>query len=75
LPNKAVRGTSLVVQWLRLCPLNAGGMESNPGWGAKIPHAAQSKTKTKRDFREIESIYVHALTIPSTISVHSINIS
>ena len=69
-----------MVQWLRLCPLNTGGMESNPGWGTKIPHAAQSKkkkkpTKTKQDFREIELIYVHALTIPSTISVYSINMS
>ena len=32
-----MRGTSLAVQWLRLCPANAGGAGSIPGWGAKIP--------------------------------------
>ena len=42
-------GTSLVVQWLRLCAPNAGGLGSIPGWGTrshmqlKIPHAT-SKT-------------------------------
>ena len=30
-------GTSLVVQWLRLCPSNAGGMGLIPGWGTRIP--------------------------------------
>jgi len=32
-------GTSLVVQWLRLCASKAGGMGSNLGQGIKIPHA------------------------------------
>ena len=32
-------GTSLVVQWLRLCVSNAGGLGSIPGGGTKIPHA------------------------------------
>ena len=32
-------GTSLAVQWLRLC----GGAGSVPGWGAKIPHASWPK--------------------------------
>ena len=36
-------GTSLVVQWLRLCTPNAGGLGSIPGQRTKIPHAA---TKT-----------------------------
>ena len=31
-------GTSLVVQWLRLHALNAGGIGSVPGWGTKILH-------------------------------------
>ena len=35
--------TSLVVQWLRLCPSTAGGTGSIPGWGTKIPHATQPK--------------------------------
>ena len=34
-------GTSLAVQWLRLCPSNAGGKGSIPGQGTKIPHAVQ----------------------------------
>ena len=42
-------GTSLVVQWLRLCASTARGASSIPGWGTKIPHAAQPKKKKKRD--------------------------
>ena len=34
-----LKGTSLVVQWLRLHASNAEGMGSIPGWGTKIPHA------------------------------------
>ena len=33
------RGTSLVVQLLRLCASTAGGTGLIPGLGAKIPHA------------------------------------
>ena len=32
-------GTSLVVQWLRLCSASAGGVGLVPGRGTKIPHA------------------------------------
>ena len=32
-------GTSLVVQWLRLCTSNAGGWGSIPAPGTKIPQA------------------------------------
>ena len=35
-----VSGTSLAVQWLRLCAFTAGGTGSIPGQGTKIPHAA-----------------------------------
>ena len=38
-------GTSLVVQWVRLCTPNAGGRGLIPGWGTKIPHAAWSGQK------------------------------
>ena len=34
-----ISGTSLAVQWLRLCTSNAGGGGSIPGQGTKIPHA------------------------------------
>ena len=41
-------GASLAVQWLiRLCISNAGGMGLIPGWGTKIPHAAQHVQKVK----------------------------
>ena len=59
IPIKKKTGTSLVVQWLRLCAPNAGGLGSIPGQGTrshmpqlrarmpqlKTPHAA---TKTRR---------------------------
>ena len=38
--KKKIHGTSLAVQWLRLCAPNAGGTGSIPGRGTKIPHAA-----------------------------------
>ena len=48
-------GTSLVVQWLRLCAPNAGGLGSNPGQGTrshmsqlKIPHTA-TKTRSSQN--------------------------
>ena len=34
-------GTSLAVQWLRLCTSTAGDMHSMPGRGTKISHATQ----------------------------------
>ena len=37
---KNQHGTSLVVQWLRLCTPNAGHVGSIPGWGTKIPRAS-----------------------------------
>ena len=43
--QRAFLGTSLVVQWLRFCPSNAGGMSSIPGWGTKILHAKKKKKK------------------------------
>ena len=44
------KGTSLVVQWLRLSTSTAEGEGSNPGWGTRILHAVcgtAKKTKTK----------------------------
>ena len=32
------KGTSLEVQWLRLCASNAGGTGSIPSQGTKVPH-------------------------------------
>ena len=41
-------GTSLVVQWLRLCDSNAGSAGSIPGWGSKILHVLQCGKKKKK---------------------------
>ena len=38
-------GTSLAVQWFRLCTSNAGGTGSIPGRGTKIPYAARRGQK------------------------------
>ena len=42
------KGTSLVVQWLRLCVSNARGVGLIPGQGTKIPHAIQCGQKKKK---------------------------
>ena len=34
-------GTSLVVQWVKNLPCNAGNRDLIPGWGTKIPHAEE----------------------------------
>ena len=39
-PTKVCLGTSLVVQWLRLCASNVGGVGSIPVWKTKISHTA-----------------------------------
>ena len=41
-------GTSLAVQWLRLCTYNAGGAGSIPGRGTRIPHATWCSQKKKK---------------------------
>ena len=40
-------GTSVEVQWLRLCAPSAGGVSSVPDQGAKIPQAEWQKKKKK----------------------------
>ena len=36
------------MQWLRLCASIAGGTCLIPGWGSKIPHAAQRSPQNKK---------------------------
>ena len=43
-------GTSSAVQWLTLCASNAKGSNLIPGWGTKMPHAAQRGQKNKDYF-------------------------
>ena len=47
------RGTSLAVQWLRLCASTAGGAGSIPGQGTTIPHAAWCGQKTPQKTKNI----------------------
>ena len=42
-------GTSLAVQWLRLCTSTAGGLGSNPGQGTKILHATWCCQREKQN--------------------------
>ena len=43
-------GTSPVVQWLRLCFPNAGGLGSVPCQGTKIPHVILHSQKKNNNF-------------------------
>ena len=43
-----IQGTSLVVQWLRLCAFSAVDAGSIPGRGTKIPHAVLCRKKKKK---------------------------
>ena len=52
-------GTSLVIQWLRLCISNAGGVGLILSQGTKIPHAelcSQKKSKQASKNRQIFSV-------------------
>ena len=49
--RKRKKGTSLAVQWLRICASTAGGTGSVPGWGTKIPHAARCGQKKERNIK------------------------
>ena len=48
-PEKVMKGTSLVVQWLGIHASNAGGMDWIPGQGTKIPHATWHGQKITAD--------------------------
>ena len=48
LSQEISEGTSLVAQWLRLHVSTAGGLDSIPGQGTKIPHALQVWPKKKK---------------------------
>ena len=39
--KRLIIGTSLAVQWLRICPVNAGNVGSVPVWGTKFLHAME----------------------------------
>ena len=54
-----VLGTSLAIQWLRLCASTAEGMGSVPRWGARILLATQGKAKRIHTRRECPANHKH----------------
>ena len=59
--NQRETGTSLVVQWLRLCTPSAGGMGSIPGQRTKIPHAMQHSQKKKKSEGKSQEFWLKSL--------------
>ena len=49
---EAVRGTSLVVQWLRLCASNAGGTGLILDWGTRNSHAIRCTPRSHKKEKE-----------------------
>ena len=47
--KNTLQGTSLAVQWLRLCASNVRGTGLIPGRGTKIPHAGWYGQKVKKN--------------------------
>ena len=43
--QKVIAGTSLVGQWVKTMPSNAGRSDSIPSWGSKIPYASWPKNQ------------------------------
>ena len=48
-PKSTHQGTSLVVQWFRLCAPAPAGMGLIPGWGTKTPHDTEQGQKKKKN--------------------------
>ena len=46
--KNVILGTSLAIQWFRLCASTAGGADSVSGGGIKILHATQHGRKVKK---------------------------
>ena len=63
---KMVSGTSLAVQWLRLCISNEGDMGSVPGWGTKIPQAVRHGKKKKRMTSKQKGDFFGGLVVKNT---------
>ena len=61
--RSSLLGTSLAVQWLRLCAANAGRMGLITGWGTKILHCSTAQPK-KRE-RKIASSHLLWLSFSS----------
>ena len=66
--NKVKWGTSLVVQWLRLCASSAEGPGSSPGRGTKNPHAVLLRQKKKKKAKRKSTNLVKILLVYMTYS-------
>ena len=66
--KKSHWGTSLAVQWLRLCASTAGGVGSIPGQGTKIPHASLPGQKIKKKTKTLLELY---LFVPDVVEEES----
>ena len=49
-------GTSLAVQWLRLCAPNAGDMGSIPGRGTQIPHVTKHRKNNNSNLKKKKTV-------------------
>ena len=63
-----------MVQWLRLCAPNAGGMGSIPSWGNKIPHAIQCSQKQNQISQNKPRTQQQNITTTNTVVVGKIKI-
>ena len=70
--EKKGKGASLVVQWLRLYTFISGDMGLIPGWGAKIPHDLQSKTKRGKKRKEHSGYCVAELCMLKTCLIYTV---
>ena len=67
--QKYFSGTSLTLQWLRLCASTAAGMSSIPGWETKIPHDVQHNQKKEKKERKCFLIFLQKPG-PKSTTVH-----
>ena len=72
--NRAWNGTSLAVQWLRLCAPEAGGTGLIPGWGANIPqdrakHRREEKNKQTNKLRRWSLLAFYADVLPPQVAL------
>ena len=65
--SKLKLGTSLAVQWLRLCTSKAGGASLIPGWGTKTPDAAWRNQKIIK--KNKLNLFISCLVAPSCLTV------
>ena len=66
--RKNKKGTSLAVQWLRLCTSTARGTGSIPGWGTNILHSHAVQWGKKNNTRGVKDKHVSSSTSDKVVS-------